>query len=249
MKLIETYKSPNFNERIENQQLRYLILHYTAMESCQDALEHMCKKKNKVSAHFLISKKGEIFYLVDLKKRAWHAGKSYWKGLINLNSSSIGIEIDNSGHHIFNENYNYLQIKSLCKLIKKLIKEYKIRPENVLGHSDIAPFRKIDPGEKFPWKKLNENNLSYTPKIFFKVKEDISSKIKIKDQYKSKEDKEILSMLGMIGYDTRGVKVEDLKFKLLIQAYQRHHRQSNVLGDIDRETIKLIDQHYKDILT
>ena len=142
-----------------------------------------------------------------------------------------------------------MQIKSLCKLIKKLIKEYKIRPQNVLGHSDIAPFRKIDPGEKFPWKKLNENNLSYTPKIFFKVKEDISSKIKIKDQYKSKEDKEILSMLGMIGYDTRGVKVEDLKFKLLIQAYQRHHRQSNVLGDIDRETIKLIDQHYKDILT
>tara|TARA_B100001964_G_C14162324_1_gene567375 strand:+ start:323 stop:1072 length:750 start_codon:yes stop_codon:yes gene_type:complete len=249
MKLIETYKSPNFNERIENEQLRYLILHYTAMKSCQEALEYMCKKESKVSAHFLISKKGEIFYLVDLKKRAWHAGKSYWKGLINLNSSSIGIEIDNSGHHIFNENYNYLQIQSLCKLVKNIIEEYKIMPENVLGHSDIAPFRKIDPGEKFPWNKLNENKLSYTPKIISKVEEDKSSKIKTNDKNKYKEGKEILSMLGMIGYDTRGVKVEDLKFKLLIQAYQRHHRQSNVFGDIDRETFKLIEQHYKDILT
>ena len=165
MKLIETYKSPNFNERIENQQLRYLILHYTAMESCQDALERMCKKKNKVSAHFLISKKGEIFYLVNQNKIAWHAGKSYWKNIKNLNSRSIGIEIDNSGHHVNNEDYHHLQIKSLCELIKKLIKEYNINPKNILGHSDIAPFRKIDPGENFPWKKLSEINLSYFPKI------------------------------------------------------------------------------------
>ena len=78
MKLIETFKSPNFNERIGNQQINYLILHYTAMTSYKEALEYMCQKKNKVSSHFLISKKGEIFYLVNLKKRAWHAGVSYW---------------------------------------------------------------------------------------------------------------------------------------------------------------------------
>ena len=134
MKLIETFKSPNFNERIGNQQISYLILHYTAMTSCKEALEHMCQKKNKVSSHFLISKKGEIFYLVDLKKRAWHAGESYWKGSKNLNSSSIGIEIDNSGHHIYNEDYNYLQIKSLCELVKKLVKDYNIIPKNVATH-------------------------------------------------------------------------------------------------------------------
>ena len=249
MKLIETFKSPNFNERVENKQLSYLILHYTAMESCQKALDYMCKKKNKVSAHFLISKKGEIYYLVDLKKRAWHAGKSYWKGLIDLNSRSIGIEIDNSGHHIYNENFNYFQIKSLCELIKKLVKEYNIHPINILGHSDISPFRKIDPGEKFPWKELNRKKLSYTPIINFKIEDNKSTKIKINEQYQHKVNKDILSMLGLIGYDTREVKVDNTKFKLLIQAYQRHHRQSNIMGEIDRETVKLIKQHYKDILT
>ncbi len=242
MKLIETFKSPNFNERNTNQNLSYLILHYTAMVSCHEALEYLCKKRNKVSAHFLVSQKGEIFYLVDLKKRAWHAGQSYWKGTVNLNSSSIGIEIDNSGHHINNEDYHPIQIKSLCELINQLIKQFNILPENVLGHSDIAPFRKIDPGEKFPWNKLYRKKLSYSPKIKNK-----SNKNKIDYQYKEYTD--ILSMLGLIGYDTRDVKVKDKKFKLLIQAYQRHHRQSNVLGEIDRETIRLIQQHYKDMLT
>jgi len=248
MKLIDTFKSPNFNERKANQQLSYLVLHYTAIVSCQEALEYMCKKKNKVSAHFLVSKKGEVFYLVDLNKEAWHAGQSYWKGLINLNSSSIGIEIDNSGHHIYNEDYHHLQIKSLCELINKLVKEYNIFPKNVLGHSDIAPFRKIDPGEKFPWKELNKKGLSYIPTINMEIAEDESDKYKkIDNQYNKYQD--VLSMLGLIGYDTRGVKIEDQRFKLLIQAYQRHYRQSNVLGKIDKETYKLIKKHYRDVLT
>ena len=91
MKLIETFKSPNFNERESSQNFYYLIIHYTAMKSCFEALEYMCEKKNKVSSHFLISKKGEVFYLVDLKKRAWHAGQSFWQGISDLNSYSIGI--------------------------------------------------------------------------------------------------------------------------------------------------------------
>lgn len=247
MKLIKTFKSPNFNERRTKEQLSYIILHYTAMVSHQEVLEYLCEKRNKVSAHFLVSKNGDIFYLVDLKKRAWHAGQSYWKGLKDLNSSSIGIEVDNSGHHIFNEGYYRLQIESLCELIKKLIKEHKIRPENVLGHSDIAPFRKIDPGEKFPWSKLNQRKLSYSPEINkdFTVYETNNSEM----DYQYEKYQEILFMLGSIGYDTRNVKVEDNKFKLLIQAYQRHHRQSNVSGEIDKETIKLIKKHYKDMLT
>ena len=247
MKLIETFKSPNFNERKANQELSYIILHYTAMTSYQEVLEYMCKKKNKISAHFLISKKGEIFYLVNQNKIAWHAGKSYWKNIINLNSRSIGIEIDNSGHHINNEDYNHLQIKSLCELIKKLIKEYNINPKNILGHSDIAPFRKIDPGEKFPWYELNRRKLSYSPIINTKILENESNNTN--DDYQFKPHQDVLSMLGKIGYDTRNIKVEDSKFKLLIQAYQRHHRQSCVSGEIDRETITLIKQHYKDVLT
>ena len=247
MKLIETFKSPNFNERKNNQQLDYLILHYTAMTSCQEAIEYMCSKENKVSAHFLVSKKGEIFYLVNQNKIAWHAGKSYWKNIKNLNSRSIGIEIDNSGHHINNEDYNHLQIKSLCELIKKLIKEYNINPQNILGHSDIAPFRKIDPGEKFPWNELIKKNLSYSPIINNEIRDDIAKNTKT--VYKHKDYPDILTMLGFIGYDTRRVKIEDRKFRLLIQAYQRHYRQSNVSGEIDKETIGLIKKHYKDVLT
>ena len=121
MKLIETYKSPNFNERIANHQLSYVILHYTAMSSCKEAIKYMCDKKNKVSAHFLVSKKGKIFYLVDLNKRAWHAGQSYWKGLTDINSASIGIEIDNSGHHLNFEKFTSPQIKSLLNLINKIV--------------------------------------------------------------------------------------------------------------------------------
>ncbi len=244
MKLIETFKSPNFNERVANQQLSYLILHYTAMASCKEALEHVCDKKNKVSSHFLISKNGDIFYLVDIEKRAWHAGESYWKGLQDLNSSSIGIEIDNSGHHIHNEDYNHLQIESLCELIKKLSVNYSILSQNILGHSDIAPFRKIDPGEKFPWQKLNQKKLSYFPKMDTKNIENESSKAET-----NRDNQYAISMLDSIGYDTRNVGLNDNKFKLLIEAYQRHYRQSNITGEIDRETIRLIKQHYKDMLT
>ena len=160
MKLIETFKSPNFDERKGFYRICYIILHYTAIKTCKEAIKYICKKKNKVSAHFLVSKKGEIYHLVDIQKRAWHAGDSYWKGLTDLNSNSIGIEIDNSGHNINNEKYSFLQIKSLIELIQKLSKEHKIIPNNVLGHSDIAPLRKIDPGEKFPWHELIKRNLS-----------------------------------------------------------------------------------------
>ena len=247
MKFIKTYRSPNFNLRRKNYEIKYLILHYTAILIDEDALKYLCNKNNKVSSHYLIDKSGIIFNLVDEKFRAWHAGNSYWKGSEDLNSSSIGIEIDNSGHHIYNEDYNHLQIQSLCDLIKKLSKEYKIKQQDILGHSDIAPFRKIDPGEKFPWNQPNKKKLCYLPSIDRQtlLKE---SKKRTKN-YEYERNSKVLLMLGSIGYDVRKVKKKDKKFKLLIQAYQRHYRQSDVLGKIDIETIKLISKHYKDILT
>ena len=135
----------------------------------------------------------------------------------------------------------------MCQLIKRLVEEYNILPKNVLGHSDIAPFRKIDPGEKFPWNVLYRKGLSYSPIINEDIVNYKSNNKKINYQYREYQD--VLSMLGLIGYDTRGVKVRDHKFKVLIQAYQRHYRQSNILGEIDIETINLIKQHYKDLLT
>ena len=112
MKFIEKYKSPNFDRRKKASSLNYIIIHYTAIKSYKEALSHLCKKENKASTHFFISKSGEIFHLVDIINRAWHAGRSYWKGIVDINSESIGIEMDNSGHHYDFENYTPKQLNS-----------------------------------------------------------------------------------------------------------------------------------------
>ena len=246
MKLIEKYKSPNFNKRKNNQKPKYIILHYTAMANYFEAIEHLCMSNNKVSSHFLIDKKGNTYSLVDLKDRAWHAGNSYWKGLSDINSSSIGIEIDNSGHYKKFEKYRINQIKSLIKLIKKLKIKYNISIHNILGHSDIAPFRKNDPGEKFPWHLLKKEKLSYLPKI---KKNFFTNKISTKKDFEKKLQSQSIKMLRKIGYDTRQLSVNSQKYKFLITAYQRHYRQSDITGKVDLETFLLISQHFKDLLT
>tara|TARA_B100001540_G_scaffold268007_1_gene249819 strand:+ start:1083 stop:1814 length:732 start_codon:yes stop_codon:yes gene_type:complete len=241
MKLIDTYKSPNFGNRNKHL-IKYIILHYTAMTDCFEAIEYLCKKSNKVSSHFLISKTGKIYHLVDIKNRAWHAGKSYWGGIKDLNSSSIGIEIDNSGHFNNFEKYTKLQIKSLSNLLKKLKKELNIPSHNILGHSDISPFRKNDPGEKFPWQSLNKERIVYFPKI--------KKNLKLREfQSISKKNNRTLYMLKKIGYDTRKVRKSAKLLKLLIIAYQRHFLPLNINGKIDLKTFNFICNHYKDILT
>ena len=148
-------KTPNF-EVCNNRKIKYIIIHYTDMKTLCSAIKRLQSKVAKVSCHYVISKKGTIYQLVNEKDIAWHAGISKWGKDTNLNNKSIGIELDNNGF----EDYPNKQIKSLIKLIKKIKKKYKIRKNRVLGHSHIAPDRKIDPGPKFPWKVLNRNNLS-----------------------------------------------------------------------------------------
>ncbi len=247
MKFIKTYKSPNFNTRKDPKKIKYIIIHYTAMLSDLEALKHMCSKSSKVSSHFLVNKAGNIYELVDIKKRAWHAGKSYWKNTIDINSLSIGIEIDNSGHLNKFEKYPKKQIDSLIKLVKKLRIVYKISRHNILGHSDVAPYRKIDPGEKFPWIELNKKNLCYLP---FKKQQQTktyqdSKSIILDNNYKNKT----LKMLKYIGYDTRNLNKKSKKFTNLILNYQRHYFQERVTGKLDLKTYEIINKHYKDLLT
>ena len=249
MKFINKYKSVNFNLRKKGHKIKYIILHYTAIKSDYEAIQHLIYKQNKVSSHFLINKKGKIFSLVDLKKRAWHAGQSFWKGDKDINSNSIGIELDNTGHYINFERYTKNQIDSLIKLLSFLKKKYDIDNLNFLGHSDISPYRKNDPGEKFPWKKLSKHNLG-----FFPIKLTEREYIKVKRKFNLINNKSlkqsVLYMLANIGYDISQIGKNNRKnFFLLIRAYQMHFRQKLVNGKLDKETLKMIISHFNQTLT
>ena len=249
MKFIEKYKSPSFDTRKKDSSLNYIIIHYSAIKNNKEALSHLSEKKNKVSSHFFINKSGEIFYLVDVINRAWHAGRSYWKGIIDINSESIGIEMDNSGHHFDFENYTPKQINSLIQLLKYISVKFNISKQNILGHSDISPYRKIDPGEKFPWKKLKKNNLSFFPNKLFQTTKNKIERYLEKKLDNRNEKYRLLYMLNKIGYDIRGAKKDKKKYYMLIKAYQMHYRQNLISGKLDLETYNLILSHYKEELT
>ncbi|MDX1949400.1 MAG: N-acetylmuramoyl-L-alanine amidase [Rickettsiales bacterium] len=151
--------SPNFSNRPETAEIDTIILHYTGMKSTKEALQRMCDINTEVSCHYLIAENGEIIQLVDDEFKAWHAGKSHWAGRENLNNYSIGIEISNLGHEWGYKPFEDEQIDSLIELCKSLVQNYNIKPQNILGHSDIAPVRKEDPGELFPWKLLADEGV------------------------------------------------------------------------------------------
>ena len=147
--------SPNFDFKTKRT-IKYIIIHYTGMKNQAVAIKRLQSKVAKVSCHYLVSKTGKIYQMVKDYNVAWHAGKSKWGKDENLNKNSIGIELVNKG----SENYPNAQIKSLIYLLKKLRAQYKIKPQNLLGHEDVAPKRKVDPGPLFPWSLLFNQGLS-----------------------------------------------------------------------------------------
>lgn len=148
--------SPNFGVRRNGLQPSLIVLHYTAMDSAASALARLCDATSEVSAHYLITGLGEAFQLVAEDQRAWHAGQGEWHGLDDINSRSIGIELDNRGNHPFSEP----QMASLERLLQDIMKRWHILPSGVIGHSDIAPGRKVDPGPRFDWARLARLNLA-----------------------------------------------------------------------------------------
>ena len=154
------YPSSNYGLRRADTEIEFIILHYTAM-STEKSLERLCDPVHEVSCHYLIDPSGVCYQLVDNNRRAWHAGKSYWRGYHDLNSRSLGIELVNSG----NEDYPEAQMKSLIKLLQHLIESLALNPKNILGHSDIAPTRKLDPGKWFNWQKLSVNGVGFFPEV------------------------------------------------------------------------------------
>ena len=227
---INYYYSPNFNKKKRPiNSIKIIVIHYTGMQSERESLIRLCNTKSKVSSHFLISKNGEICRMVQDFKVAWHAGKSYWGKYKNLNKNSIGIELANKGHKFGYTNFHKKQISSLIKLCKKLIKEYKIKKENIIGHSDIAPLRKIDPGEKFPWDKLAKKDIG----IWHRCKPTFLKKFR-KVKILTKEEKvKFIKNLKNIGYCFLNKK--NYFFKKILIAFQRHYRKELINGLLDME--------------
>ena len=210
--------------------IKFIIIHYTGMKNESSAIKRLCDVKSKVSAHYFIKNNGGVINLVPDAYEAWHAGKSSWKKYTSLNKYSLGVEINNPGHNYQYKNFNPKQIKSLTKLLKNLISSYNINPKNILGHSDIAPNRKKDPGEKFPWRILAKKHLCEWHHLNQK-------KIKFYRNMKIsfKEEMQFLNNLYKIGYcKVKGIKLSKNKI-FIIKAFQRRFRQDLVNGKIDKE--------------
>ena len=156
--------SPNFDPRPDGAVIDMLVLHYTGMAEAAAALERLCDAAAKVSCHYFIGEDGEIYRLVVEEYRAWHAGVSFWRGATDCNARSIGIELQNPGHEFGYRNFTEAQMQSLERLALDILSRHPIPPGNVLGHSDIAPARKMDPGERFDWQRLAARNIGIWPK-------------------------------------------------------------------------------------
>lgn len=223
--------SPKFKTKIRsNKGIKIIVIHYTGMQSEVDALNRLTDFKSKVSCHYLINEKGKIISIVPDNYTAWHAGKSRWGKLSSLNKSSIGIELVNPGHNFGYKKFGKKQISALIQLIKKLIKKYNINKKNIVGHSDIAPLRKKDPGEKFPWKILAKSNIG----IWHNLKQKKLMKNRKKKILK-KEKLIFFKFLNKIGFQTR-FNIKKSKYqKKLIEAFQRRFRPELISGIIDKE--------------
>ena len=232
--------SPNFNiKKRKPNKIKFIIFHYTGMKRESDAIKRLTSIKSKVSSNYLIKNNGEIIVMVPDLYEAWHAGISSWKNFRSLNKNSIGIEISNPGHNSNYKSFSKKQIQSIKKLSKLLIKKYKINEKNILGHSDISPNRKKDPGEKFPWK--------YLAKFGIGKWHSLSQKTLLKNRGKKItliDNKKFYLNLSKIGYSIKSSKKtkKDKFLNFIVTAFQRRFRQELIESKIDRECF-LISQN------
>ena len=229
-------KSYNFSKKERNKgKIKFLIIHYTGMQSMRASIKRLTSPKHKVSCHYLVSREGKIFHMVEDDKVAWHAGKSKWGNLKNLNNSSIGIELVNKGHEFGYQKFSKKQINSLILLCTQLKNKYKIKNRFILGHSDIAPLRKSDPGEKFPWFKLKQKKIG----IWYSLNNKSFSFRKLSQ---NKIRGIFFRNLFKIGYRYFNKVKYSSTDKLIIRSFQRRFRQKKVDGKIDEECFKI--SHY-----
>ncbi|MFH6783635.1 MULTISPECIES: N-acetylmuramoyl-L-alanine amidase [Methylobacterium] len=224
--------SPNHDER--TLPVDVLILHYTGMASAAEALLRLCNPLSKVSSHYLVFEEGRVVQMVPEARRAWHAGISAWEGVRDMNSRSIGIEIAHPGHAEDGTvaPYTEAQMAAVSALCRDILGRWPIRPDRVLGHSDIAPERKIDPGESFPWGPLHRDGIGHwVPPApirdgrFF-AEGDAGQPIEA-----------LQSMFALYGYDVPVTGIFDARTKAVVTAFQRHFRPTRIDGVADASTI------------
>lgn len=237
--------SPNFNNR--KTEVDMIVLHYTGMESGAAALERMCDPAAEVSAHFMVWEDGRVEQLVGEDKRAWHAGAGSWKGNTDINSSSIGIEIVNGGHNVPMADgslppFPEVQIQSVIALCDYIRANHAIPQTGIVGHSDIAPARKEDPGEHFPWKTLAENGLGIWPDIDINLADEtllIGTGLLPGDT--GAPVTRLQQSLADIGYGLDVSGAYDEPTKHVVTAFQRRWAQDRVSGNADLTTLRIID--------
>ena len=240
MKVILNF-SPNFDaKKRKKSEIKFIVFHYTGMKSEKKAINKLLDYNSKVSCHYLINNNGDIIKMVPETYQSWHAGISKWKKFKFLNKNSLGIEITNPGHEFKYKKFSKKQIYSLIKLTKYLIKKFKINSKSILGHSDIAPERKLDPGEKFPWEFLSKNKIGIWHGLNNNnLREERG--LKISNLLKLK----FINNLFKIGYP-KNSKINKNKYnKIITFAFQRRFRQELVNGKIDKECLLISENLIK----
>jgi N-acetylmuramoyl-L-alanine amidase len=234
----EVLTSPNFEPRNGSSRPNILLLHYTGLASCAKAIDWLRRPGSKVSCHYVVDESGRITQMVAEAMRAWHAGLSYWAGERDINSASIGIEIHNPGHDAGYPIFTEPQISAVEALCRDIVARHSIRPERVLAHSDIAPARKRDPGEKFDWARLARAGVGHWVEpvphnaLDFGVGSGASSPLIAGVQ----------SMLSRYGYGIEPTGEYESTTEFVVKAFQRHFRPARVDGRLDLSTITTLER-------
>jgi N-acetylmuramoyl-L-alanine amidase len=226
--------SPNHDARA-SAAIDILLLHYTGMASTAGAIERLCEPAAKVSSHYVIDEAGEVFQLVAEARRGWHAGVSSWEGTTDINSRAIGIEIANPGHDFGYPDFPEAQIEAVIALCRDIVARHRIGPDRVLAHSDVAPLRKRDPGEKFPWKRLHQAGVgAWTEPV--PVTQEAGRGGRGRGA-RGAEITEVQGALKRYGYGIEPTGVYDEVTEAVVTAFQRHFRPARIDGVADLSTI------------
>ena len=220
--------SPNFDER--QLPVSMIVLHYTGMPDAEGALDRLTSPEAKVSCHYLIDEDGTAYRLVDERMRAWHAGKSRWRGISDINSASVGIEIVNPGHEFGYRDFPDAQIGAVVTLLGEIRARWTIPDARILGHSDVAPDRKQDPGERFPWRRLALAGHGLWADV------DPGEGPVLKEGDHGEAVMRLQSDLSLVGYEQDATGRFDASTRIRIGAFQQHWVQSRVDGAVDATT-------------